>query len=135
MKLEIILKSCKMAWEKMPQKFRLTHEKKEGVIIISLFGYFDKTGGATLRGVIQTFINEKNRLFGFNCAGIELMNSQGITSLLDIAATIVDENHGKMVLFEIPPDKVSVLDLAGLFFVASQVSTKADALKKLGEKN
>ncbi len=119
----------------MPVRYEFHTKKRDDIIVISLSGYFEKTAGAQLRGLVQSHLNDGFRLFAFDCMKLNTINSLGITTLLDLAVFLVEECQGRLVLFGLSPDKTRVMNLAGMSLGASIAITEEDACGILREES
>lgn len=117
----------------MYKKFAFTHRKEGEIILISLSGYLEQTGGTQLREFVEARLQEGILRFVMNFQGIELISSPGVAALLDIASKIIDDYAGHLAVFGLDGHHLAVLEMSGLFFLATQAASEADAVAAVKE--
>ncbi|OIP23526.1 hypothetical protein AUK22_09675 [bacterium CG2_30_54_10] len=117
----------------MYNKFSFTNRKDGDVVHIALSGYLEQIGGGKLKEFVEARLQEGALKFVVNFQAIELISSPGVAALLDIASKIIDDFAGKIAVFGLDGHHLAVLEMSGLFFLASQAASEPDAIASVNE--
>jgi anti-anti-sigma regulatory factor len=100
----------------------------EGVIVLAIHGYFNDETGARLDKIVETMaLINKNR-FIIDFRDCPLINSLGISILLDVTMKVIDDFHGNMVLTGLDAGKTRVMEEFYIIPTATVAATLAEAL-------
>lgn len=112
----------------MDQEFSLTSELNGGRLVITTSGYVNNVGGEAIAA-------EFNRHFGagvkevvINLAGSRVVNSIGMSFLLEILEQLQDAD-GKLVFTNLDPAVDKMLTIMGIFNMAGKAADVDEALK------
>lgn len=117
----------------MYDKFSYSSFSRDGSEILTLSGYLEEMAGQQLKEFIEQKLAEGITEFGLNFCAIKLINSPGVASLLDIGSAIVDDYAGELVVWGFDSHNFSVMEMAGFFFVASQVEDETEGIEFLAK--
>lgn len=117
----------------MYKKFTFTHRRDGDIVHIALSGYLEQTGGAQMKEFVEARLQEGVLKFVLNFQGIELISSPGVAALLDVASKVIDDFAGRMAVFGLDGHHLAVLEMSGLFFLASQAASEPDAVASVNE--
>ena len=107
--------------------------EKDGIAIISIEGYFDEEIGLKLAKIADAYLRSRILKIIVNLEGCELINSLGVTQLLDLAIRTVEDYKGAIVMVTSRPVILRVLELASLSQLATMIPTLDEALKYMKE--
>ncbi|MBF0499836.1 MAG: STAS domain-containing protein [Candidatus Riflebacteria bacterium] len=96
--------------------FTIEVEQKENprVIIIRTFGYFDESGGIKFREIAQDFIAKGDKFYILNLQGSPIVNSIGISGILDITEQITIDLSGRAVFCGLSNAVAEAFKLVGI---------------------
>ena len=117
----------------MYKKFSFTHRQEGEIVHIALSGYLEQTGGVALREFVEARLQEGVLRFVLNFQAIELISSPGVAALLDISSKVIDDFAGHLAVFGLDGHHLAVLEMSGLFFLATQAASEPDAVAAVKE--
>ena len=100
----------------------------EEVPVFSISGYVDDTLGKELTQEIGKCLREGKRNFIFEFSGCPLINSLGISHILEITLKVTEDFQGILVLVSVPQVVMKVLKLAGVIPQAQLADSIQNAL-------
>ena len=86
----------------------------DGVIVFSLPTYFSVEAGEALQHQVTQRFQQGHKFFVLDLQSCNVVNSQGITAILDMAMKIVDDYCGALTMANLDDTKVEVFSLVGL---------------------
>jgi len=86
----------------------------EGVPVFVVSGYVDEALGTALNQETSRLLQEGKRNFIFEFSGCPLINSLGISQILEITIKITEDFQGILVLVAVPQVVMKVLKLSGV---------------------
>lgn len=117
----------------MAETFSFVQRKEGDILIVSPVGYLAAEGGKELKNLISLSLGQGTLKFIIDFTKTELINSPGISHLLDIASQIIDDYNGRLATFGLDKHHNQVLEMSGFFFLAVQVSDLAGALNAVND--
>ena len=117
----------------MVAKFSFQTAREGDILVVSIAGYLENTGGTTLKQAIDASLQEGILRYILDFRQTELISSPGVAALLDVSSRIVDDFDGKIVAFGLDAHHSAVLEMSGFFFMVSQAADLDEARKSLKE--
>ena len=102
------------------------------VQIYRIFGYFDDTIGKNLHETCNKAITAGTLNYVFNLAGSPVINSPGLSMLLDLVVNIIDYNDGKVALAGLNNLTRNALRMTGVLTLCKEYPTEPEAIASLG---
>ena len=114
--------------------FSVESELKENprAVIIRTVGYFDEDGGNKFRVAAQEYIGKGEKLYILNLKGSPIVNSIGISCILDVTEQITIDVSGRAVFCGLSKAVAEAFKLVGLMKLYPVVATEQDALSEYG---
>lgn len=106
-------------------------EMIETVFVIRPSGYLDEAGGKALRTAFNEPLQRGCQKFLINLAGTPVINSQGITQILEICEAVIFEQKGSLALVGLSELYTDVFEVVGIMQLVTVYSDEAAALKEL----
>lgn len=91
-------------------------------------GYLDEEGGRALREAVEVAIPQGFRRLILNLSGSAVINSQGITQLLEIAELVVMRRKSKLAFVGLTDLQRNVFNVMGLLRLGKAYADEAAAL-------
>jgi len=117
----------------MVQKFTFRQRREGDVLVLSVQGYLEGTGGATLKNDVELSLQQGVIRYVIDFSGIELISSPGVAALLDTASRVIDDHDGRLAVFGLDKHHSVVLEMSGFFFLASEKPDAASALAAVAD--
>jgi anti-anti-sigma factor len=114
----------------MEQPFSLTSTITDGCLVIATTGYINNTGGEAIGREFTKHFEQGVRKVAVNLAGSKVVNSIGMSFLIEIIDQLNDTG-GKVVFTNVDPAVEKMLSIMGLFQFAGKERTVEDALRIL----
>ena len=113
----------------MTTDFKLESSIENGCLVIRTFGYVNNVGGEEIvKCFSEAFENGTSKIV-INLAESKVVNSIGISYLLEIIEKLMERN-GKLVFSNLEPAIEKTFSIMGLFHFAEQAKTEEEALDK-----
>lgn len=114
----------------MVSEFKLNSEIKDDCVVISTTGYVNNLGGQKIVDEFES--HHKNGLNGFivNLAESKVVNSIGISFLIEVIEKLNDSN-GKLIFTNLDPSVDKTFTIMGLFHYAEKADNVEEGLKLL----
>jgi len=112
----------------MDQEFSLKSERRGSRLLIETFGYVNNVGGEAIAKEFDHHFNEGVREVIVNLAGSKVVNSIGMSFLLEILEKLQDTG-GKLVFTNLDPPVDKMLTIMGIFSMAGKAATVDEAMK------
>ncbi len=116
----------------MGAELTLTSEQKGSYAIISTTGYINNTGGDKIADECYRLIDEGIANFILNLEGSKVVNSIGISILIEIIEKL-NEVEGQLVFSNLDPSIEKTFTIMGLFQFAGKADTVEAAAGKFSE--
>ena len=104
-----------------------------GVVVFGLPAYFSAEAGEALSSQMTQQFQQGKKAFVLDFASCNVVNSQGITAILDMAMKVVDDYCGRMVLANLDETKVEVFSLVGLIPMIPHAASVSEAVQAAAE--
>ncbi len=111
----------------MEHELKLTSELKEDCLVITTAGYINNTGGEIIADEFNKHFDQGTRNIILNLAESKVVNSIGISFLIEIIEKLNDSG-GKLLFTNLDPAVEKTLTIMGLFNFAGKENTVDDAL-------
>jgi anti-anti-sigma factor len=103
----------------------------DGVFVIRPTGYLDENAGLALRGQFDAPIQKGVRKFLLDLSGAPVINSQGITQILELVETLVYDQKASFGLIGLSDLYADVFHVIGLTKLVKVFPSEADAITGL----
>ena len=117
--------------QRMPD-FKIETAIQGSLQIIRTTGYLDDAGGKVLKETCEKLIGEGKAKFVFNLAGTPVINSTGLSMLLDMMVRIIDYNDGQVAICGLSKLTRTALQMTGVLTLAKEFTGEAEAIAGLG---
>jgi anti-anti-sigma factor len=111
----------------MEHELTLTSELKNDCLIMTTAGYVNNTGGEKIANEFNKHFEQGIRNIVINLAQSKVVNSIGISFLIEIIEKLNDSN-GKLIFTNLDPAVEKTLTIMGLFNFAGKEKTVDEAL-------
>ena len=111
----------------MEQELKLTSELKDDCLVITTSGYVNNTGGEKIADEFNKHFDSGTRKIILNLADSKVVNSIGISFLIEIIEKLNDTD-GKLVFTNLDPAVEKTLTIMGLFNFAAKENSVDDAV-------
>ncbi len=115
----------------MEQPFTLTSELKGDCLVIATSGYVNNVGGEAIAKEFTHHFENNIKHVVINLARSKVVNSIGMSFLLEIIEKLQDVD-GKLIFTNLDPPVDKMLTIMGLFTFAGKASNVEEALKSFG---
>lgn len=113
--------------------FTIQKEVKNDVCIIRTNGYLDEHGGAELCDAVENALPDGHQKFIIDLSQSPVINSQGISQIIELAEIIVDETNGVLAFSGLSELANGVFRMVGLLQMGESYPSEAEALAALAE--
>ena len=110
-------------------EFKCERVQQGQVQVIRTQGYLDDAGGKVMKEVCTKAVDEGNTSFVFNLAGTPVINSTGLSMMLDLIVKIIDYNDGKVGIAGLSKLTRTALQMTGVLTLAKEYPTEEEAIK------
>jgi len=114
----------------MPE-FKIDSAQDGKVLIFRTQGYLDDVGGKALKEACLKSLEGGANLFVFNLSGTPVINSNGLSSLLDLMVRIIDYNEGQVGITGLSKLTRTALQMTGVLTLCKDFPTEAEAISAL----
>ena len=114
----------------MEQGFSLASERRDDCLVVATTGYINAAGGEAIAAEFQKHFEQGVRKMVIDLAGSKVVNSIGISFLIEIIDQLNDAN-GRLAFANVDPAVYKMLDIMGLFRFAGRAQSVADAVTSL----
>ena len=111
----------------MSTEFKLESLEKNGCLIIRTFGYINNLGGEEIVNSFNDAFEKGMNKVILNLAESKVVNSIGISHLLEIIEKLMEKN-GKLVFSNLEPAVEKAFSIMGLFHFALHAPTEDEAI-------
>ena len=102
--------------------------RKNDVLVFSLKGRLDVTSSPTVRNYLQERVDQGERWFAVDAAGLSYISNSGLGLLLQIAKQL-EKRSGRIVLCALQEPVKRVLGIAGFMSLFSTFSSWEEAIQ------
>lgn len=110
--------------------FSLTVKEEGDAVIITTSGYLNNVGGEKISEVCYKKMEEGKNLFLLDLADSKVVNSIGVSILIEIIEKLQDVN-GKLGYFNLAPIVEKTFNIMGLTKYSTVYSSEEEALKEI----
>lgn len=103
------------------------------VTIVKTQGYLDDAGGKVFRDKCSELIDKGNVNFVINLEKTPVINSTGLSTLLDIMVQIIDYNGGQVAITGLSKLTQTALQMTGVLTLCDAFPTEAEAIAAISE--
>ena len=114
----------------MTESLKLTVDKRDGVAVVYTDGYINNQGGEEIARVAYGLLDEGYRSLLLNLAGTKIVNSIGISILIEIIEKMI-EVEGKLAFCNLTPTINKTFHIMGLAQYTSIFDDEAAAVAHL----
>lgn len=115
----------------MSTDFKLESSIQNDCLVIRTSGYVNNVGGEEIvKAFNEAFANGTNKIV-INLAESKVVNSIGISYLLEIIEKLMDKN-GTLIFSNLEPAIEKTFSIMGLFHFAGHAATEEEAITKAG---
>lgn len=111
----------------MDQEFSLTSELRGNRLVIATSGYVNNIGGEAIAAEFDKHFANGVRQVVINLAGSKVVNSIGMSFLLEILEKLQDSD-GKLVFTNLDPAVDKMLTIMGIFNLAGKAADVDEAI-------
>ena len=115
----------------MTESLKLSVDRRENLAVIYTEGYINNQGGEEIARVAYGLIDEGRKILLLNLAGTKIVNSIGISILIEIIEKML-EIEGKLAFCNLTPTIEKTFHIMGLAQYAGIYSDEEGAVKELG---
>lgn len=116
----------------MTDSLNLTVDRRDGLAVIYTEGYINNQGGEEIARAAYKLLEEGFKVLLLNLAGTKIVNSIGISILIEIIEKMIEIN-GKLGFCCLTPTIEKTFHIMGLAQYAPIFAGEADAVAQLGE--
>ncbi|REJ82614.1 MAG: anti-sigma factor antagonist [Acidobacteria bacterium] len=114
----------------MTESLKLTVDKRDGVAVVYTDGYINNQGGEEIAKVAYDLLDEGYRALLLNLAGTKIVNSIGISILIEIIEKMI-EVEGKLAFCNLTPTIDKTFHIMGLAQYTSIFEDETEAVTHL----
>jgi anti-sigma B factor antagonist len=115
----------------MTEALKLTIDRRDGVAVIYTEGYINNQGGEEIARAAYTLLDEGYRKLLLNLTGTKIINSIGISILIEIIEKMI-EVEGKLAFCALTPTIEKTFHIMGLAQYAAIFPDEAAAMAEVG---
>jgi len=112
----------------MDQEFTLTSELRDNRLVIATSGYVNNVGGEAIAAEFDKHFENGVKEVVINLAGSKVVNSIGMSFLLEILEKLQDSD-GKLIFTDLDPAVDKMLTIMGIFNMAGKAANVEEALQ------
>ncbi len=106
---------------------------RDNIVVVKTHGYLDDAGGQVLRQKCVDLIGKGNLYFVFNLEGTPVINSTGLSMILDILVQIIDYSEGEAAICGLCPLTKTALTMTGVLTLCESYSSEDEAIEAIKE--
>jgi anti-anti-sigma factor len=114
----------------MTETLNVTVDRRDGIAVIYTEGYINNQGGEEIAKAAYKLLDEGYKSLLLNLAGTKIVNSIGISILIEIIEKML-EIEGKLAFCSLTPTIEKTFNIMGLAQYASIYSDEAAAMGRL----
>ncbi|HVS63569.1 MAG TPA: STAS domain-containing protein [Thermoanaerobaculia bacterium] len=115
----------------MTDSLKLNVDRRDGVAVIYTDGYINNQGGEEIAKVAYELIDEGYKVLLLNLAGTKIVNSIGISILIEIIERMI-EVEGRLAFCNLTPTIDKTFHIMGLAQYSSIFPDESTAVEQLG---
>ena len=106
---------------------------RDNIVVVKTHGYLDDAGGQVLRQKCVELIDKGNIYFVFNLAGTPVINSTGLSMILDILVQIIDYSEGEAAICGLTSLTETALKMTGVLTLCESYPSEDEAIEAIKE--
>jgi anti-anti-sigma factor len=106
---------------------------RDNIVVVKTHGYLDDAGGQVLRQKCVDLIDKGNIYFVFNLAGTPVINSTGLSMILDILVQIIDYSEGEAAICGLTSLTETALKMTGVLTLCESYPSEDEAIEAIKE--
>ena len=115
----------------MTESLSVTVDRRDGLVVIYTEGYINNQGGEEIARVAYKLIDEGFKVLLLNLGGTKIVNSIGISILIEIIEKMMDKG-GKIAFCCLTPVIHKTFQIMGLANYATIYNDENEAVSQLG---
>ena len=114
----------------MTESLKLEVERRDGLAVVYTEGYINNQGGEEIARMADSLIKDGHKVLLLNLAGTKIVNSIGISILIEIIERMI-EIEGRLAFCNLTPTIAKTFQIMGLAQYAGIFSDEPTALAEL----
>lgn len=114
-------------------QFNININQTGKVAVITTEGYLDDAGGKIFHEKCTEIIDSGAVFLVFNLEKTPVINSTGLSTMLDIMVQVIDYNEGEVAICGLSQLTKTALQMTGVLTLAEAYSTEAEAISAMTE--
>ena len=106
---------------------------RDNIVVVKTHGYLDDAGGQVLCQKCVDLIDKGNIYFVFNLAGTPVINSTGLSMILDILVQIIDYSEGEAAICGLTSLTETALKMTGVLTLCESYPSEDEAIEAVKE--
>lgn len=112
--------------------FTCSSQERGDIFIVRSQGYLDEKGGLTVRQTAEASFSRGLQKFILNFAGSPVINSVGLSQILELVENILDQQHGRVAYCGLNELTSGVFKMVGLLKLGTAHPNEDEAIAALG---
>ena len=104
---------------------------RDNIIVVKTHGYLDDAGGQILRQKCVGLIDKGNIYFVFNLQDTQVINSTGLSIILDILVQIIDYSEGEAAICGLSSLTETALKMTGVLTLCESYPSEDEAIQAI----
>jgi anti-anti-sigma factor len=114
----------------MTESLKLEVDRRDGLAVVYTDGYINNQGGEEIARMANSLIKDGHKILLLNLAGTKIVNSIGISILIEIIEKMI-EIDGRLAFCNLTPTIEKTFHIMGLAQYAGIYSDEAAAVEQL----
>lgn len=114
-------------------EFNIEIVQSDKVLVVRTEGYLDDAGGKVFKERCTELIDKGSNLFVFNLEKTPVINSTGLSTLLDVLVQIIDYNDGEVAVTGLSKLTQTALQMTGVLTLCDAYETEIEAIGAIAE--
>ncbi|HNW35941.1 MAG TPA: STAS domain-containing protein [Candidatus Ozemobacteraceae bacterium] len=114
-------------------EFKITTETKGEVTVVRTLGYLDDEGGKQVKEFCEQLLEAGKNRFVLNLAGTPVINSTGLSMVLDIVVKTIDYHDGKVAVTGLTKLTRTALQMTGVLTLCPAFETEQESIEAVSE--
>jgi anti-anti-sigma factor len=113
--------------------FNLEIVQSGKVLVVRTEGYLDDSGGKVFKEKCSELIDKGNNFFVFNLEKTPVINSTGLSTLLDVMVQIIDYQDGDVAITGLSKLTQTALQMTGVLTLCDAYATESEAIEAVAD--
>ena len=127
----LLTSSWKPAYSISMSAFSIESEKQRDILLVQTHGYLDDVGGDALKKLCDTALESGTSKFLIDLSDTPVINSTGLSLLLDIVVQVIDYHDGRVGLIGMTKLTRTALQMTGVLTLCEEFATVAEGTTSL----